>query len=230
MARGGGLTAGLTIGAALAAFLLFSGRARAESDSSGESFDLPLIDYENPPEWELLPIPEFWIDEEMSVKNLSAFLYMLRSAENRMVPDFERYFRMYGNARFFNTQNHPVLTGEKTGVPLPPRMCRAAGFSPGCVSTAAGAYQIIAPTWSRVRAAGRWGPRLPDFSPQSQDEAARRLLIESGALPAIEAGDIQRAIAQTAPVWASLPGSRAGQGGVTMAAALKFFDDGLRLA
>jgi muramidase (phage lysozyme) len=226
MARSGGSSAGLTLGAAFAALLLFSGRARASSQFES---DLSLIDYENPPEWELLPIPEFQIEgDESAARNVSAFLYMIRSAENRLVPDFERYFRMYGNARFFNTDDHPVLTGEKTGVPLPVRLCRAAGFAPGCVSTAAGAYQIIAPTWSRVRAAGAWGPRLPDFGMSSQDEAARRLLIESGALLAIEAGDISRAIAQTAPVWASLPGSRAGQGGVTLAAALRLFDDGLR--
>jgi lysozyme len=230
MARGGGLSAGLTLGAAFAAFLLFSGRARAESQiDMMENFDLPLIDYENPPAWEPLPIPEFWIDEnDPSVKNLSAFLYMIRAAENRLVGDESRYSRFYGNSTFSDLSDHPVITGEKTGVPLSARMCRAAGFPPGCVSTAAGAYQIIKPTWQRVRAAGQWGPYLPDFSPESQDEAARRLLLERGALQRLGEGDFAGAVNAASREWASLPGSRSGQPQRDLSEVISFYEEGLQ--
>ncbi len=218
--KGGGIYAGLTIGAAFAALFVLASRARAEAIQS-DNFDLPLIDYTDPPDVPLFPTPS---------QNLAAFLFMIRSAENRQVNDFERYNRFYSNLRFNNLSDHPVNTGEMRGVPLSDAMCRAAGFRSGCVSTAAGAYQIIKPTWDRVRRAGSWGGRLPDFSPQSQDEAGRRLLVECGALPLIERGDIAGAVARCARTWASLPGSTAGQGGVSMDEALAFFDEGLNYA
>lgn len=153
--------------------------------------------------------------------NLAAFLYMIRSSEHlfprNVVGTDEAYRVFYGDTerapnRFQSFADHPVLTGEKTGVPLPAQMCRAAGIASGvCVSTAAGAYQINLPTWREFREAGRWGPRLPDFSPESQDEAARRILIRVGALPLIEAGDIRGAAIRASGRWASLPWSRAQQ-------------------
>lgn len=157
---------------------------------------------------------------------LDGLLYAIRTAEVGRVPDAERYFYGYGFARFSGTDDHPIITGELRPVPLPERFCRAAGLRPGCVSTAAGAYQFIRPTWERLRQAGRWGPRLPDFSPASQDEAARRLLREIGAARALERGDTQDAIARSATQWASLPGSTAQQGGISMARALALVAEG----
>ena len=157
---------------------------------------------------------------------VEGLLYAIRTAEVGRVPDAERYWYGYGYARFSDPSDHPVITGELRPVPLPERFCRAAGLSPGCVSTAAGAYQIIRPTWQRLRAAGRWGPRLPDFSPASQDEAARRLLIDSGVLRLLESGNIQGAILAAGRQWASLPGSTAGQGGISMSRALALVAEG----
>jgi muramidase (phage lysozyme) len=159
---------------------------------------------------------------------LSALLYAIRTAEHgSWKDDGLRYFTFYGGAAFAGLTDHPVATGELKGVRLPDRYCRAAGLRPGCVSTAAGAYQIILPTWRRVREAGRWGPRLVDFSIDSQDEAARRILEGTGALRLLAAGDIEGAIRRAATQWASLPGSTSGQPQRTMAEVLAWYRQGI---
>ena len=84
-------------------------------------------------------------------------------------------------------------------------VCINAGLAPGCVSTAAGAYQIIKSTWQGVR------DGLPDFSPASQDAAAIRLLAQTGALKLILAGDIDGAVEKANNIWASLPNATFGQ-------------------
>lgn len=162
-------------------------------------------------------------------QRLAAFLYMIQSAEvgERQARDGSAYQVFYGGTRFYDLSDHPVLTGEKQGVRLPDDWCRRAGFRPGCVSTAAGAYQFTVPTWEEMRAAGPWGERLPDFSPTSQDEAARRLLLKIGALPLIEGGDFDAALWRASQRWASLPGSTAGQGGKSYADALALYSRGL---
>lgn len=99
--------------------------------------------------------------------------------------------------------DHPAVTGEWRGEPLPEAMCRAAGFGPSCVSTAAGAYQIIKPTWLRLKS--KLG--LVDFSPASQDAAAAELLRERGALKHLARGDFAGAVAAARKEWASLPGA-----------------------
>jgi len=158
--------------------------------------------------------------------NLSAFLYMIRSTEHvypRDVIGDAAYSIFYGGSKFQSFRDHPVLTGEKKGVPLPDAMCAAAGLKPGCVSTAAGAYQLIKPTWVRLRDK----LNLPDFSPLSQDRAAVGLLEEIGAVDLIYAGDIEGAIHKASKIWASLPGSTAQQNPKALAYALNRFDDGL---
>jgi lysozyme len=194
-----------------------------------EAAETPGEFYEDPP---LLSPDEPVFDESESLQmspELRAFLFMIRSAEHLRGDALSgaAYQTFYGGARFSNLNDHPVLTGERVGVPLSDSMCRNAGLGPGCVSTAAGAYQIIRPTWSRVRQAGAWGAYLPDFSPASQDEAARRLLIECGALPLIDAGDIVGAVKRAGRLWASLPGSSAKQNPKTIDQALALYSEGL---
>lgn len=157
----------------------------------GDDDDVPNIDASDPD----------WITQ--------AFLYMIRSCEHNAadVASGDAYNTFYGGSRFSDMSDHPTLTGEKAGVPLPPQMCIAAGIASGnCVSTAAGAYQINVPTWKDVRAG------LPDFDVQSQDTAAIRILQKIGALPLLLAGDFPGAVAKASSRWASLPGSKSGQG------------------
>ena len=157
---------------------------------------------------------------------LSAFLFMIRSTEHvypRDVIGDAAYSIFYGGSKFQNFADHPVITGEKKGVPLPDQYCKAAGLKPGCVSTAAGAYQLIKGTWTRLRDR----LNLPDFSPLSQDRAAVGLLEEIGAVDLIYAGDIEGAIHKASKIWASLPGSTAQQNPKALAYALNRFDDGL---
>lgn len=70
-------------------------------------------------------------------------------------------------------------------------------------SSAAGRYQITAPTWAVLKLR----LKLPDFSPDSQDKAALELIREKGALDMIDTGNITDAIIACAPIWASFPGA-----------------------
>lgn len=161
---------------------------------------------------------------------MSAFLAMIRRAEVGGWDDARRYTTFYAGAQFRNLSDHPVATKEMRGVRLSDAMCRAAGFAPGCVSTAAGAYQFILPTWQRLRAAGAGGPgspRLPDFSPASQDEAARRLVRQIGADALLQQGRLSEAIQKAGSQWASLPGSRAGQNPRSMDTVVGWFSEAL---
>jgi lysozyme len=160
-------------------------------------------------------------------QNVTAFLYMIQSSEHsypQNVNNGMAYSTFYGGSRFYDFTDHPVNTGEKKGVRLSDAQCRASGFGPGCVSTAAGAYQFIKPTWDRIRAIS---PRLPDFTPASQDEAAVRLLDSIGALGLIQSGDIAAAVAKSSKTWASLPGSKAQQNPRQMAFVIDRFNEGL---
>lgn len=144
---------------------------------------------------------------------LTAFLWMIGAAETSpaAMRNGTAFNLFYGWTTFQDLSDHPVLTGEKRGVPLPDEWCRKAGFSPGCVSTAAGFAQINVPTWRQVREAGVWGPRLPDFGPESQWEAARRVLILCGALDYVRRGEFDLALHYASRRWASLKGSQSGQ-------------------
>lgn len=169
-------------------------------------------------------------DDSVSFEaRLKAFLRLITIAEtgSYAVETGENYRVFYGGSRFSNLSDHPVNTGEKKGIRLPDSWCRRAGLSPGCVSTAAGAYQIIRPTWEDVRRAGAWGPRLDDFGPAAQDEAARRILAQSGALDAIAAGDFDAALWRASSRWASLPGSGAGQPQITRDRAFAILNEGM---
>lgn len=186
--------------------------------------DYPEITEPAPSWWELdqlgVGLPDFLMVDSMDLADdpaIAAFLYAIRRSEHSAadVASNVDYATFYGGARFTNMADHPVNTGELRGVPLTPAQCRAVGYASGkCVSTAAGAYQFIRPTWNRLRAQE---PRLPDFSPRSQDIAAARLLRELGVHRLLRAGDFTGAVYRASSQWASLPGSTAGQGGRTLA-------------
>lgn len=192
---------------------------------------------------ELVEVPE-WTDNPDTIygggypvddfsQRLAAFLFMIGAAETTLdrMRDGRAYTTYYGMTSFVDMSDHPVLTGEKVGVLLPPEMCRRAGFGPGCVSTAAGFAQINLPTWRTVREASPlWGPRLPDFGPESQQEAARRVLILEGALGPLEVGDFNTALALASKRWASLYGSTAGQNPKSPERLAQLYAEGLGVA
>lgn len=143
----------------------------------------------------------------MILSNERAFLELIAFAEGT-AKAADPYRVCYGYRHTIKSlANHPAVTGEWRGEKLSDAMCRGAGLSPGCVSTAAGKHQIIRPTWLRCQHT----LKLPDFSPESQDRAALLLVSEKGALTDIHNGDIAKAIAKCSDIWASLPGNRAGQ-------------------
>jgi lysozyme len=126
--------------------------------------------------------------------NLNAFLAVIRHCEGTSGPD--GYRTMVGGGLFDSFADHP-------------RVVKTGRFSNGKKwrSTAAGAYQFLSRTWDEAKKA----LDLPDFSPESQDRAAVWLIERRGALQAVEAGDLRRALSLCAKEWASLPGSPYGQ-------------------
>ena len=129
-------------------------------------------------------------------RNALAFLDMIAAAEGTAGQPDDGYRTLFGYGRFDDYSQHP-----RVRVPFG-----------NTYSTAAGRYQILAPTWDGlVRKLGRGV--LPDFSPQSQDRAALELIRERGALADVRAGRVLSAIYRVRKVWASLPGADyAGQG------------------
>lgn len=217
-----GISTAAIVGAAALVFLLRTREAEAQQISKADN-DMSV---NQTPATSNEAMPE--IDPTQA--SIDAFLFMIRACEHRYPTDVTNnaaYNIFYGGKRFSDLSDHPVITGELKPVPLSDSMCIAAGLEPGCVSTAAGAYQLIRPTWKRVR---EISPRLEDFSPESQDEAALRLLDECGALRMIESGDIEGAINKASKIWASLPGSTAQQNPKAMSYALNRYHDGLELA
>lgn len=215
--------------AAAAVLLLYSRRANAGVDI-GVSFPdygdgvIWNPDQWTEPDWTTEPLPAPVPAPVAYGGSLRAFLYAIRASENANPDDYNVF---YGGSRFYDLSDHPVATGEKVGIRLSDTMCRNAGFGPGCVSTAAGAYQITLPTWQEFRAYG--GETLPDFGPDSQDIAAARILGFIGALDHIEAGDIETAIQIAGQRWASLPGSTARQNPKSMNYVLAKYEQGLSL-
>lgn len=71
------------------------------------------------------------------------------------------------------------------------------------VTSAAGAYQILEPTWDDV--APVVGAK--DFSPENQDKVAIELIRRGGALDNVLTGDFQGAVNKLGTTWASFPSS-----------------------
>ena len=132
-------------------------------------------------------------DLQVSLKaqNVQAFLKAIRLGEG--TSDEMGYYRIVGGGSFTDDSVHP----------------RVKVFIPryNVHSTAAGAYQIIWPTW--VGLCKQYS--FPDFSPECQDEAAVALIAEKHALGDIMFGDLKSAVQKCSSIWASLPGSTAGQ-------------------
>jgi muramidase (phage lysozyme) len=124
--------------------------------------------------------------------NVPAFLKAIRLGEGTSGPD--GYNMLVGS-----TPSKPLLF---TDFSTHPNVLNRA-----LDSTAAGAYQIIHPTWlGLVRQYG-----FSDFSPATQDQMAVALIFGRNALDEVIAGDLATAVQLCSAEWASLPGSQAGQ-------------------
>lgn len=126
-----------------------------------------------------------------------AFLDMIAWSEGtdngRQPTKNHGYDVLVGGALFSSYADHPRIL-----VPLP-RL--------GIKSTAAGRYQLLA----RYYDAYKKTLGLTDFSPLSQDLIAIQQIRERRALPLIQMGQFDEAVAAVSNIWASLPGAGYGQ-------------------
>lgn len=131
------------------------------------------------------------LKEALENTNVRAFLHAIRLGEG--TSDEKGYFRIVGGDHFSHFVDHPRTKRWISRYKV--------------WSSAAGAYQIIAPTWDGlVRQYG-----FDDFTPETQDEAAVALIAEKRALRHVKNGAIEKAIPLLKGVWASLPGADGGQ-------------------
>ena len=112
--------------------------------------------------------------------NVQAFLKLIRFAEHYPDTSDTFYDTLYGGGRFAGYAVHPNKAVTKWGH----------------TSTAAGAYQILYPTWAEAKKRGI----VVDFTPASQDMLAVEKLRSRGALSAI--------YALLRSEWTSLPGAK----------------------
>ncbi|WP_229258407.1 glycoside hydrolase family 24 protein [Duganella rivi] len=198
----------LIIGAAMVALAVAYFMRPGPRVIDGESDAAPdLEDYGQ----QVIALADAYTDEYSMDNNKAAFLMGIRLGEGTL-PE-TGYSTLMGGGQFDNFATHPALAGWR-GTPLSDAMCANASFGPGCVSTAAGAYQINKPTWNRV--AAKLG--LADFTPESQDAAAWFLIEEKGAAADVLAGRTAEAVAKVRKIWASLPGAGYGQHEVSLTA------------
>lgn len=138
-------------------------------------------------------------------QRINAFAATIRQFEAN-----DDYYILYGGGHFSDDSAHPNIR-----VPFWNPKTQKQDFS-----TAAGAYQINFPTWSKEIQPAL---HLPDFTPASQDAAALFLLRKLGVLSALSNDNIPLAFAKASGRWASLPGSTAQQNPQTLTAALNAY-------
>jgi muramidase (phage lysozyme) len=136
-------------------------------------------------------------------QNVKAFLSTISHSEgtDRAPDPYRCCFEFKHTIASF--ADHPAVTGEWMGESL-------AFLGPQYAnekSTAAGRYQINRPTWVGIKTL----LQLPDFGPDSQDQACVHLIRTCHALDLVEAGEIRLAIFACRGRWASLPGNTSGQ-------------------
>jgi muramidase (phage lysozyme) len=101
-----------------------------------------------------------------------------------------------------STAVHPILFDDYSQHPN-----HLVDLGDGLKSTAAGRYQLM----QRYYLPYITLLKLTDFSPVSQDKIAIQQIKECRAIPLIQAGNVDEAIARCAHIWASLPGAGYGQ-------------------
>lgn len=153
-----------------------------------------------------------FLDDTLQHGNVRAFLMMIRHCEG--TADENGYSALFGyrpgdrQCICKRLDRHPAIYTSyvnKAGKKI--------------LTSAAGAYQITKTTWdSLVKLL-----ELPDFSPESQDEAALELIRERNAIKYIIEGNVERAIKLVRTLWASLPGSGNNQPEKSLEQCLQWF-------
>lgn len=139
--------------------------------------------------------------------NIRAFLKTIQYAEGTFYQS-NPYAVTYAYDHIItNFSDHPTNTGEWLGKTLPDSFCTNVGLSPGCKSTASGAYQFIVGTWNEIKSAiGNL-----TFNSWDQDRAAEFRIQQRGAYSFVANGLFEEAIFALNREWASLTGSPYGQ-------------------
>lgn len=145
------------------------------------------------------------LQQALNHPNVRAFLKAIRLGEG--TSDDAGYYRIVGGQMFNDDSQHPNV--------------RVFIKRYDVWSTAAGAYQIIGPTWRAL--VKQYG--FPDFSSDCQDEAAVALIAGRKALQDVKEGRFDEAVAKCSLEWSSLPGSQAGQRTEDMADVKKVYID-----
>lgn len=193
------VVAAAAVGLGLAWAMSRAATSQAEASDDGAT----VLDYANP--WGLIEMQyqQHTTGAAVEDTNVRAFLTAIAWAEGtEKTPDPYRVCFGYRHT-VQGFADHPANTGEWGGEKLTDQQCTGAGEKPGCVSTAAGRYQMRRATWNAAKRA----LSLPDFSPDSQDQAAVWLIDQRGALDDVKAGNLQTAIYKCRREWASLPGA-----------------------
>ena len=140
--------------------------------------------------------------------NLRAFLRMIRHAEGTLSAGNDGYGMMFGGLITRDLSDHPRQVH-----------CHLLGGREIC-SSAAGAYQFLQRTWDWI------AHDLPDFSPQSQDLAAGRLIRYRGALQDVYHGRFNQAVEKVKKEWASMPDAGYGQPEKSLAELQRVYTNG----
>ncbi|MCG8332307.1 MAG: glycoside hydrolase family 104 protein [Chitinophagales bacterium] len=153
------------------------------------------------------------------IDNLDAFLKTIQFAEGTFYQPNPYAVTYAYDHMIQNFSDHPAITGEWLGKTLPNSFCLNVGLPVGCKSTAAGAYQIIKPTWQNIK---NVFPIL-QFDNYGQDEAVVYLIKQKSAYQDILNGNLEYAISKCNTIWASLPGSPYGQPTKSMDQLIDFY-------
>lgn len=149
----------------------------------------------------------------MRSANITAFLSMIavsegvenrKDASGNAIDPYRicyAYHHVTQDLTYHPAEFHPDGTREWMGERI------TQGKYAGELSTAAGRYQITHGTWTLIKQT----LSLPDFTGAPQDDGAIYLIEKQGARQLIESGQLEDAIRLLHPIWASLPGSDAGQ-------------------
>lgn len=142
----------------------------------------------------MVSLPMLLFADLLEMPSVVSFLDLIAFSEGTSHKN--GYYALFGGKKSFSsTHRHPhtVICRKSRGKKL--------------YSSAAGRYQIIAPTWKRIAR----DYKLKDFSPFNQDIAAIALLDKCGCIGDILVGNITKALEKACHIWASLPGSPYGQ-------------------